>query len=101
MTTFSPPACSSATCAQTRSSTSLRSAPSSPATIDEPNLATTVMALRVRRHPASPSTAATNPAAGSTGIELEFDVSHDHLVAGLETRPAKLGDHADLAQPSL
>ncbi len=45
ITTSSPPSCSSATWAQTLSSTSARSAPSSAATIEDPSLATTVMAL--------------------------------------------------------
>src|SRR4051794_21768025 len=82
MTTFSPPACSSATCAQTRSSTSLRSAPSSPATIDEPSLATTVIAP-------------------SSRVELELEVADDHLVAGLEAGTLQCGDHPDLPQPAL
>ena len=34
-------------------------------------------------------------------IELELELPHHHLVAGLEAGPLKLGDHADLAQPSL
>src|SRR3954447_4711856 len=82
MTTFAPPACSSATWEQTRSSTSLRSAPSSPATIDEPSLATTVMAP-------------------SSRVQLEFEIADDHLVAGLEPGPLERGDHADLTQPVL
>src|SRR3954453_20129526 len=82
MTTFSPPACSSATCAQTRSSTSLRRAPSSPATIEDPSLATTVMAQ-------------------SSRVEFELEVADDHLVARLEPGPLQRRDHSDLAQAPL
>src|SRR5262245_23786418 len=82
MTTFSPPTCSSATWAQTLSRTSVRSAPSSPATMDEPSFATTVMAP-------------------SSRVELELELADDHLVAGLEPGPLKLGDHPDLTQPTL
>src|SRR4051794_13796588 len=82
ITTFSPPACSSATCAQTRSSTSLRSAPSSPATIDEPSFATTVMAP-------------------SSRVEFEFEVAHHHLVPGLEPGALERRDHTDLPEPAL
>ena len=46
-TTFSPPACSSATWAQTLSSTGARSSPSSSATIEDPSFATTVTVAQV------------------------------------------------------
>src|SRR5262249_36947534 len=81
-TTFSPPACSSATWAQTLSSTSVRSSPVSPATIEEPNLATTVMAP-------------------SSRVEFELEVADDHLVPGLEPGPLEGGDDTDLAQAAL
>src|SRR5262249_6502648 len=98
MTTSSPPACSSATCEQTRSSTSLRIAPSSPATIDEPSFATTVMARqRVRAIRLRQQTAARRP----LRVQLELQIADDHLVAGLEPDPPELGDHADLAKPPL
>src|SRR3954452_8318007 len=82
MTTFSPPACSSATCAQTLSSTSLRRAPSSPATIEEPRLATTVMAQ-------------------SSRVEFDLEVADVHLVPRLKPRPLQRLDRSDLAQPLL
>ena len=47
ITTFSPPFSSSATCEQTPSSTSPRSSPLSPATIEEPSFTTTVMGRQV------------------------------------------------------
>ena len=34
-------------------------------------------------------------------FELELDLPHHHLVARLESRPLKRGDHADLTQPTL
>ena len=49
ITTRSPPCSSSPTCAQTESSTSARSSPSSAATIEEPSLTTRVMAGKCRR----------------------------------------------------
>ena len=37
----------------------------------------------------------------SRRFELELEVPHHHLVSRLEARPLKLGDHADLTQPTL
>src|SRR3954453_8063494 len=47
ITTRSPPCSSRATCSQTESSTSVRSSPSSAATIEDPSLTTRVMAGKV------------------------------------------------------
>src|SRR5690348_5466615 len=95
MTTRSPPCSSAATCPQTESRTSVRSSPSSAATIEEPSFTTSVMQGSLGAHPA--------PAGRSCHLDmkLELVLADAHVVARLEAGVAQGRNHPDLQEPLL
>src|SRR4051794_3371161 len=72
ITTRSPPRASALTCAQTESRTSVRSSPSSAATIEEPSLTTRVMASKVAEMAAAIGWAALAASSLVIGALLSF-----------------------------
>src|SRR5262249_12433084 len=87
-------ACSSATCLQTRSSTSERSAPPSPATIEEPSFATTVIAAECRL-------GARSACRRLSGVEHGLELADDDLGPRPEAPPPERRDYADLPKAAL